>query len=211
MRLRTHLIAMLSLLCLSAPAQTQEGAEQAVAVVEGLHTTLVQIMQDADALGYEGRYEIMQAVVEKHFDNALIARVVLSRHWETLDSDQRAAFIATLTRLSIAIYAYRFSGHNGESFQTVQTKPARRGRVLVQTELLRPDHRPVRLDYLLHQRDEHWLIINITANGVSDLSLRRAEYASVIEENGEENGYNTLMEKLEAKIHDMETDTAGDE
>ena len=44
------------------------------------------------------------------------------------------------------------------------------------------DAAPIALNYLLHNRDGRWRIINIIADGVSDLALKRAEYQRVLEE-----------------------------
>lgn len=56
----------------------------------------------------------------------------------------------------------------------------RPGRWIVKTHLITSDGATVTLDYYL--RNE--LVFNIVADGVSDLSLRRADYAAVIERDG---------------------------
>ena len=46
--------------------------------------------------------------------------------------------------------------------------------------IVRPDAADVPLEYLLEQRPDGWKIINIIADGVSDLALKRAEYQRVL-------------------------------
>ena len=215
--------------------QSAVAEREAIAIINELHAALLRIMREAADLGYRGRYRIMEPVVANLFDSSMLARVVLSRHWREMDAATRADFSAVFRRLNTATYAARFDGYSGERFATRSATPARQGRILVKTELLRPQAEPVRLDYLLQRqrREEErpgmgaspqgdggaspqgsggvsphggggWRIVNITANGVSDLSLKRAEYASVLKENG----YNGLRERIVAQIRRMESDGA---
>ena len=109
--------------------------------------------------------------------------------------------VDTFTRLTIATYAARFDGFSGESFRTVELKAMNRGRTLVRTELVRPSDEPVHLDYVLHQDNEQWRIVNVVAEGVSDLSLKRADYGSVIKSEG----FKVLMQKLESQIDHLKS------
>ena len=74
---------------------------------------------------------------------------------------------------------------------------------MIKTELRRPDGDPVALDYLLHEKQGKWYIISVSADGVNDLSLKRAEYAAVIKEKG----FNGLVKEILFKSAEMETDT----
>jgi len=49
---------------------------------------------------------------------------------------------------------------------------------------------------VLHYREGRWSIINIIADGVSDLALKRAEYSHVLARDG----FNALVSMLERKI-----------
>jgi phospholipid transport system substrate-binding protein len=169
-------------------------------VVETLHEKLLYIMQNAESLGYQGRYGEVQDVVTSSFDAALIAKVIMSRNWKELDETQQTEFIDLFKRLSVATYASRFDGYSGENFVELSTEMLKKGRLLIKTELQRPDDEPVKLDYLMHQKDGQWLIISVIANGVNDLSLKRAEYATVIKDKE----FQGLVEDVASKITDME-------
>jgi phospholipid transport system substrate-binding protein len=174
--------------------------ESANDVVAALHENLLHIMQNAQALAYKGRYDHIYDVVTSRFDTALIAKVIMSRYWKKLDDIQKSDFIDLFKRLSVATYASRFDGFSGESFVEISTEELKKGRLLIKTELIRPDGKSVRLDYLMHQREGRWLIISVIANGVNDLSLKRAEYASVIKEKS----FQGLIDDVVGKIDNME-------
>ena len=117
-----------------------------------------------------------------------------------MDDVQKADFINLFKRLSVATYASRFDDYSGESFVELSTEKLKKGRLLIKTELQRPDDEPVKLDYLMHEKDGQWMIISVIANGVNDLSLKRAEYATVIKNKG----FQGLVVDVAGKIADME-------
>jgi phospholipid transport system substrate-binding protein len=125
-----------------------------------------------------------------------IVKVVLGRYWGALPQADRQRMIDTFTRLTIATYAARFDGFSGEAFELVEEKPMKKGRVLVRTRLIRPGDEAAQLDYVLQEEAGRWRILNVVANGVSDLSLKRADYGSIMKKQG----FEILVGKLEAQI-----------
>lgn len=201
----THHLAglVMGLLLWPTVALTQvDGAESdAVAVVEKLHTTLLEIMKDAGKLGFKGRYDIIAPVVDTSFDTLLIAQVVLSRYWKELDTEQQGRFVTLFNRLSASTYASRFDSFSGESFKTLGVEKMKKERLLVKTELTRTNDTPVKLEYLLQQNAGKWYIISVIADGVNDLALKRAEYATIINDKG----FDSLVGEIEKKIQELET------
>ena len=173
------------------------------ATVERFHGKLLSVMQRAEELGYRGRYEELEPYINGCFDIPFIANVVLGRHRDQVSEAQKTEFTGLFGRSSSATYASRFDGYGGEEFVEISREPMKRGRVLIRTELRRPDGDPVSLDYLLHEKQGKWYIISVSADGVNDLSLKRAEYAAVIKEKG----FNGLVKEILFKIAEMETDT----
>ncbi len=174
----------------------EEGESGAIAVVEELHTALLNTMQNAENLGYQGRYEALAPVIQPRFDTPLIVKVILGRYWKGLEEQQQTRFADLFSRLSISTYAYRFDGYSGETFKTLGVEKLKKGRLLVKTEISSPDSKPVRLDYLMNSSEGQWYIISVIADGVNDLSLKRAEYKTVIKEKG----FDSLVDDIENKI-----------
>jgi phospholipid transport system substrate-binding protein len=195
----SRLLLGLSLLAalLGAPFQAVRAAGgEPRQVVEGLHATILTVMKDAAELGYEGRYARLEPVVREGFDLPYIARIAVGRYWKDLDKGQKGELVRTFGRLSVAAYASRFDRFGGESFQSRGEQELKRGRRLVQSALIKSDGSPVHFDYVLHQKNGQWRIINVVVDGVSDLSLTRAEYTATVEKEG----FDALLEKLNDKI-----------
>jgi phospholipid transport system substrate-binding protein len=204
MRLTYHLAGLvmgLLLLLTAASAQTDGTESGAVVVVEKLHTTLLEIMKNAGKLGFKGRYDIIAPVVEASFDTPLIAQVVLSRYWKELTPAQQGQFVVLFNRLSASTYASRFDSFSGETFKTLGVEAMKKERLLVKTELAKKNDTPVKLEYLVQQNAGKWYIISVIADGVNDLALKRAEYATIINDKG----FDHLVGEIEKKIHELET------
>lgn len=171
--------ACLVLLGLAAlPALADEHA--AVAVVERLHAGLVAAASDPDAT-LEQRYAEIAPVVESTHDLESIARLTIRRQWPELTDDERGRFLAAFERLSVMTYASRFSGIGESAFAIVASAEAARGRVEVNATISGGERGTVPLDYLLEESPAGWRIVNIFADGVSDLALKRAEYQQVLD------------------------------
>ena len=173
------------------------GDRRAVEVVEKLHTTLLAVMKDGVKIGYQGRYDQIAPVIKSSFDMPFISRTVLGKHWETLHNDQQSKFIELFTRMSIATYASNFDSYSGERFKTISEKEVSGGRILIQSQLIKSDGGQVQLDYLLNRTDSQWRIINIIAEGVSDLALKRADYSAFLKNHG----FEALLKKLNEKTN----------
>ena len=169
-------------------------------VVERLHETLLQAMTEADHLGYEGRYDLIGPVVLESFDFNTIARIVTGRYWKEVKDAQRDSFKDVFTKLSTATYAHNFSGFSGERFETITTEESRAG-FIVKTALVKSDGEKIPFNYLLRGNDNEWFIVNVIAQGVSDLSLKRADYTAVIKNEGFDSLLNRLNDKLAAMAH----------
>ncbi len=189
------LALLITSLC-SISAVRAESMNKGERLIENLNKTLISVMKDAETLGYSGRYARLKPVVEGTYDFALITRYSVGRIWKTFTDEQRAKLIKRFRVLSISTYAARFDGYSGEKLSVTSSKPLRRGRLLVRTELLKSDGEIIHLDYVLSKKTGQWRAINVIANGVSDLSLKRAQYTYILKKKS----FASLIKKLDKKI-----------
>lgn len=191
-KLTFALFLILSSLC-HAGAESSASPEL---IINTLHDTLIKSMKNAKDLGYKGRYDLLEPVVNESFDFKTIGRIVLGRYWKELEKDQKDQFIDVFSDLSIATYANRFSGYTNETFEYQSKEEIKKRRFIVKTELVSQD-RMVSFNYILHQKADEWRIINVIANGISDLSLKRADYTTIMKSEGFDGLVKKLLEKIE--------------
>lgn len=182
---------------LPQPASAQASASD---VVERLNDTLLEVMQGADNLGYQGRYEKLAPVLTDSFDFGLMARVALGKHWKGLDQAQQALAVESFGRLSVATFAARFSGYGGEVFEVTGEKTQRKNTMLVKNRLLKRDGDFIPINYLVRLEDGEWRIVDVFLDAkYSELALKRSEYTSVVQREG----FDGLIGIIEAKINQI--------
>jgi phospholipid transport system substrate-binding protein len=193
---RNRLSILLLALLMTHPLQAQSISE-AAGVVVGFQGRLLEVMKRANELGYAGRLQTLAPAVTDSHDLPTLARIVVGKRWKTLSPGQRQRLVAVFATLSVATYAYRFDGYSGERFELVSQQRTERGDALVRTRLINEDGEEVRLDYLLRTDEGRWRIVNVIADGVSDLALKRAEYRGILRREGFEGLISKLQDKIE--------------
>lgn len=191
-----RLLAMLLLLIVTtSPAfAVQKSPRQAV---ERLNAGLLEIMKNAEALGYQGRLKQFAPLLDETYNLAAMARAAVGRQWEELSGPQRRRLVDAFTRMTRATYASRFDGYSGERFEVMGDEPGVQDLVLVKSRLIKTDGESVALDYMTKDFDGQWRIVDVYYDGkYSELARLRAEFGSVLRREGLEG----LIAKIEAKI-----------
>ena len=166
-------------------------------VIAGFNTALLEAMQQAQTLGYRGRYQLLAPAFAERFAMAFMARKSTGKSWTALSDDQRRLLIDLYTDWSVATYARRFDGFNGERFEIPADQPqAVRGTVTVTSRLIKSDGETVEFDYKLREMKGRWWILDIHIKGVSQLALTRSQFTSALERKG----FDALIASLRDKI-----------
>ncbi len=172
---------------LAEPASAPPHAAAAGAprlVVEQLDDALLAAMKQAHKLGYTGRYRSLAPVIERTYDFPAVAALVLGGQWSRLSPAQQREFVAALRDYTIATYAARFDGYAGERFAIKSIQPLPPNRMVVSSTLTESGGKVHSLDYLMQPVAGQWRVINVVADGVSDLALKQAEFTHLLEQRG---------------------------
>lgn len=195
--MRLAVVFMLFLFGAANAFAADEGGATARQVIEKFQNELIAVMKDGKKLGYAGRYDKLKEPVSNSHELTKIARIVVGKEWEKLSEDQQQKLVDVFSQLSIASYAHNFKEYSGESFVFDSEEETTRGGFVVHSHLVIPDDKPVKFDYMLKEKGNSWRIINIIANGVSDLALKRSEYTTILQREG----FDALISKISEKIN----------
>ena len=198
-RLIKHLYgALLGALLLHGQAAAAEPGARAV--VADLNAALLESMQSARELGYEGRYRLLEPVLRQSFDFPAMARIAVGRAWADLSASEREQIVDLFAAMSVANFAARFDGFSGERFEIVAERAGPRDAVVIESEIRRPAEEPVGLDYVVRQTDGRWRIIDVLLDAkYSELARQRSEFAAVLSDGG----LPDLIASLERKIREL--------
>jgi phospholipid transport system substrate-binding protein len=171
------------------------------AIIQTFDDRLLAAMSGANRLGYRGRYELLEPAVNETFDIPAMARIAVGPDWAALSESQKTRLINAFDRFTTATFAARFDDFGGERFEVGRATPITGG-VLVENQLVKPDGERVRIDYLTHQTANGWEAIDIYLDGtISELAVRRSEFASILKRSGPEG----LIAALEHKTQQLAT------
>jgi phospholipid transport system substrate-binding protein len=188
-------------LCI-APAANAGPASDLIAK---LNTVFIDVMQNAKALGYKGRYEKLEPALVEVYDFKEMTRVTTGRYWRSFTDDQKKQVVAAFHDLSIATYAARFDGFSGERFEILGEEPAPAGNLRVNNQIVQANGEPIHIDYLLRQDDGKWRIIDVyLKSSVSELAVRRAEFTDILAKSG----FDGLIADLKAKVTKLHSEGA---
>lgn len=173
------LVAEMPAACLADDAP-QDDLDTPQSVVAELHDGLVRLAADDATATVPERFEKLAPLIRATHNLPYIAAVTIRPEWPTLSEEQRARFVDAFERLSIMTYAARFENIGPGTFRIEGTSDAGGGRVQVSAVIVRADRDDIPMNYVLQRRDGPWRIVNIVADGVSDLALKRAEYQQIL-------------------------------
>ena len=169
-------------------------------VIERFHAALLAVAREAESLGYEGRFRRLAPAVEEAFDLDYMAEKVVGGPWKRLAPTEQQRWRLTFGQFMKANYAGRFNRFSGQSFETLGNEPGAHGTAIVRTRLHNPAGEDVDLNYRLRTTPAGWRTIDIFLKGtVSELALRRSEYAAVLRREG----FDALLKIVEGRIAEL--------
>ncbi|GAA4259244.1 hopanoid biosynthesis protein HpnM [Azospirillum formosense] len=181
-------LAVLAAGLLPVPAVAQQAGTTpgARATVARLNEAILSLMQGA--AGREparARLQRFLPVMLDTFDLEAALRVAAAPYFDQSAEPEKRQALDAFARRSAAQYVDRFDSYDGQRLEIVGERPAPRGMLLVDTDLVRAGKTPVRLSYLLRLEGDRWRILDVLAKGtVSQLATQRSEFQNTLRGGG---------------------------
>ena len=172
-------LAALSLL--AAPVAVYAQAADPAATMSSYNDGVVAIMKAK--LPIDGRVSRFEKLVGDYYDMPGIAQLVVGPKWAAASAAEKKAAIDALTHHSAVSLARNFVSFGGEKF-TVDPAVASRGTSSIVKVTIAGKGSSALLQYRLRQTPAGWRIIDVTSEGVSQLTLQRSELAGTIASEG---------------------------
>lgn len=182
----TRLVILLSAVFCVALADAARAAtsDPAVSPVQTLTDSLLKSMRAGTTISMTERYKQLQPVIEQVFAMPLVTRLAVGPEWANFPADQQKALIAAYTRFTVANYAHNFHNFDGQKFEIDDNVLTRGDDKVVRTRVIPSHDVPVSLLYRMHEVDGSWRVIDVISDGVSQLALRRSDFAVAIASGG---------------------------
>ena len=176
---RAGSIAALVLIVAAAPVLAADPAAQ----IGTFDNALIDAMKAGKAQPLTARVAKLQPVVRVTHDMAAMAALVVGQAWTATPAADRTALIEAFARHSSIAYAENFASFGGEKFMLDPKVETRGSDRLVRTTIVAPGSRTA-LNYRMRQGSGGWKIVDIYADGISQVATQRAEFAATIKASG---------------------------
>ena len=177
-----------------------QAAGEPVELIKAFYATLLDCMQNGPALGFDGRYQKIEPVLNNTFDVATMCKISVGPEWTKMAGDKKGAVLVTFNKYMVTTYAARFKEFKNQKFEVGEAKAAGDGRTLVESKLIRSNGEPVELNYLFRYNKNVWRVIDIYLSGsISQMAQMRSDFAKTVVEGGPD----ALIKSLEQKIEDL--------
>lgn len=189
-----------------APSDPMEQArglvEQAVAILQNPHLTLVEERRE------------LRALAEPHFDFDEMARSTLGYHWRDLTPDQRQQFVALFTAFMEDAALSKIQEYSGQRMEFIREVPIAPGYMQVQGRvLLNNGAQPIPVGFMSHQVDGRWKVYDLTVDNISVIANYRNQFNRVINDQGFAHLMTVMKQKqieLAALLGNKRANTSGD-
>jgi phospholipid transport system substrate-binding protein len=167
------------------PVRAAEGAgDPAAQQIEKFYAALTDVMKHGKELGLQGRYKQLTPIVDETFDIPMMAQLTVGPAWNMMSEMDKKSIVDAFDRMTIANYAVNFASFDGQQFTVDPMAKMRNDDKIVESKLV-AGGKTIPFNYRMHMAGGKWKVIDVFLNGyVSQLALRRADYASTVASSG---------------------------
>ena len=202
---RTRVVTLAFALVAATAATAVAGAptDQLKGSVDRVIRTLDDPALKGDSKLTERRAAIRK-IANEIFDFGEIAKRSLARHWQPLSDAQRTEFVGLFADLLERSYISKIETYGGEKIQYTAER-ADGDYATVSTKIITKNGTEVPVDYRMVKLGDHWLVYDVSIEGVSLVSNYRTQFNKIIQTSS----YNDLVAKLRNKQDELLAEDKG--
>ncbi len=160
--------------------------DSAVNVVKDFQTGIIDVLKKLKTLDVNGRYNLVRKVTKENMHLPLMIATASSPYWRAGTKAQREKLVNAFHRMGASSIVTLFDSYDGEVFRIWRSRKTSGRTVLVDTKIGNPkDPDPTEVTYVTAKIKGRWWIIDvIVAGGISEVRVRRNEFAAVLKKGG---------------------------
>ncbi|WP_339048771.1 ABC transporter substrate-binding protein [Candidatus Mesenet endosymbiont of Phosphuga atrata] len=141
----------------------------------------------------EYSYQELRKIVEENIDIQKMAKLVIGKHWQLANAEEKEAFIQEYSIYLEHLYVNNLYKFKGNKVTIIGNRYLGNNGYLVSTRFSSNDDF-INMNYKLRKSDDSFYITDITVNGISVVVTQRLKFEQKIEEHGLKNIIATLKQ-----------------
>jgi phospholipid transport system substrate-binding protein len=174
----TTLVAVAGILTAPDPARADASSADFIGALANQGLAVIR-----STAGIDQKAAYFHQMLRQDFDLVRLSRFGLGSYWRVASEAERQEFCSLLEDHLVRVYGRRFAQYGGERLSVTGSRTDPAG-VIVTSQLIRPQGRPIAIDWRLGLSDGRYMIRDVVVDGVSMALSQRSEFAAVIERNG---------------------------
>ena len=192
-------------LCIMAVALSfTTGAIAASSPTEDVRTSvdaILLILQNDELDKQQKRAEISK-IVSQRFDFRAMSQRTLATNWKKTSNEEKKQFIELFSQLIESSYVGKIEAYTNEKVEFPGEKV--KGKKAVVETLIITSSADIPVNYRLYQKGDQWLVYDVIIEGVSLISNYRSSYQEIMKDEG----FDGLLNKMQAKIDELSSATS---
>ncbi len=186
------IVVLVASLFLSAPAR----AADPEAYVRSIADKLEPLLNNGH-LTAENVDAFLKANILNQLDMKRIGRYVLRKHWKEIDEAGQEKFMDIFQYFILESFKKQLVKYSKAEIKIIRSVEHEPAGVSVITRVRVPSKSPVNMNWRLFRDEDQIRIFDVSVQGISKLSATRAEYKSVLENQGFDHLITEICNRLE--------------
>ena len=148
------------------------------------------------------RREKIGEVISERFDFRAMSQRTLATNWKSASEEQRKEFVRLFSTLIENTYIGRVEAYTNEKVDFPGEKV--KGKKAVVETLILTANADIPVDYKVYMKNDKWWVYDVVIEGISLISNYRSSYQEIVKKEGVDG----LIEKMKAKIKELENQPA---
>jgi phospholipid transport system substrate-binding protein len=180
------------------------GAIAASSPTEDVRTSvdaILLILQNDELDKQQKRAEISK-IVSQRFDFRAMSQRTLATNWKKTSNEEKKQFIELFSQLIESSYVGKIEAYTNEKVEFPGEKV--KGKKAVVETLIITSSADIPVNYRMYQKGDQWLVYDVIIEGVSLISNYRSSYQEIMKDEG----FDGLLNKMQAKIDELSSATS---
>ena len=179
----------------ASAGESSEQLSRAKAYLQDLGNTSIALIADGEKSYRQKKIEI-EDLLKEQVDFDLVSKYVLGQYWKRVPRRQRNEYHDLFRTLEVSTLSRKLLGTPVESFKITGAEQQGRRDILIHTAIYPAETEPLVPAWRLRETKDGFKIVDVHYDGVSLATIRRKEFAAILNKGG----FESLMDRLRQKL-----------
>ena len=182
--IRVLMLAIVASLMIATRCMAVDFSEPQAAIEDASNKLKVRMQEPGFTQDFRKINAFVNEVIYPHVDFDVISQLVLGKLWKEATQAEKDSFKKEFQILLVRTYSRAFVEFKDWSVRFLPVTKEDNKKAMVKTEILQPGLQPIAVNYRMHNVGGHWMVYDISIEGVSLVTNYRTSFKNEVERSG---------------------------